>query len=153
MNHFEFGSKSRERLGTCHSDLIDLAERSLVISPIDVTIVWGWRPEEIQTALFDSGASKKPWPESKHNHLKDVGVQPIGEVRQRVPWSLALDFAPWIDGAIPWGDTHAFAVVAGVFFAVANAQNIRLRWGGDWDMDGSTEDQTFMDWGHLELVL
>ena len=119
-----------------------MALRAIEMTPFDYTIVHGWRGEEIQTVLFESGASKKPWPESKHNHEQG------GE-----PCSLAIDFAPWINGAIPWGDTHAFAVIAGVWFSAAKEQGAVLRWGGDWDMDGSTEDQTFMDWGHMEIKI
>lgn len=138
---FVFGTASREKLNTCHPKLITVAELAIELSPIDITIVWGFRPMEIQNALHASGASQKRYPDSKHNFL-----------RSSVKMAKALDFAPWINGGIPWKDTHAFAVVAGVFLSVGIAQEIPLRWGGDWDMDGSTEDQTLMDWGHLELV-
>jgi len=67
--------------------------------------------------------------------------------------SLAFDFAPWIDGAIPWGDTHIFAVIAGAFFAATLDLGYTVRWGGDWDSDGSTKDQRLMDWGHIEVLL
>jgi len=134
---FAFGTRSLGKLATCHPDLIKVATAAIAVTPIDFTIVHGWRGEEVQNALFESGASKKPWPESKHNHMSGA------------PSSLAIDFAPWINGAIPWKDTHAFAILAGVFFAVAG--DIQLRYGGDWNMNGLTTDQTFMDWGHIEL--
>ena len=35
-----------------------------------------------------------------------------------------------------------FAVVAGVLFASFDSDEYRLRWGGDWDMDGTTTDQS-----------
>jgi hypothetical protein len=53
---------------------------------------------------------------------------------------------------IPWKDTHAFAVIGGILIAVADAMDVKVRYGGDWDMDGQTTDQTLMDWGHIELV-
>ena len=86
--------------------------------------------------------SKKRWPDSKHNFT----VEGIG------PSSQAFDFGPWVNGGIPWDDTHLFALIAGVFFAAADDLKIKLRWGGDWDMDGLTTDQTFMDWGHMEIA-
>ena len=86
------------------------------------------------------GASHKQFPDSEHNFMRDDK-----------PCSKAFDFGPWINGAIPWDDTHLFALVAGCYFAAATELGVRLRWGGDWDMDGLTTDQTFMDWGHLEL--
>jgi len=138
---FAFGSSSQAKLKTCHPKLIKVAEAAILATPVDFTIVWGFRPETIQNALFDSGASKKRFPNSKHNFMSNS-----------VKMSKAIDFAPWIRGSIPWKDTHAFAVLAGVFFAEAKRLNIELRYGGDWDRDGLTTDQTFMDWGHMELV-
>ena len=138
----EFGAKSRQKLNTCHPDLVLVAELALLRSPYDFTIVHGWRGEDVQNALQESGASHKRYPNSKHNHCDKDGL----------PLSLALDFAPWVNGSIPWGDTHIFAVIAGVLFACADELDTKVRWGGDWDSDGSTEDQTLMDWGHLELI-
>lgn len=139
---FQYGSKSMERLDTCHTDLRSVALGVIKRTPVDLTIVHGWRGEELQGELVRNGVSKAPWPTSKHNHESDG-----------LPCSLALDFAPFVNNMIPWDDTHLFALIAGVFFAEASDLNVKLRWGGDWDMDGLTTDQTFMDWGHLELVL
>ena len=140
---YSFGSKSIAKLDTCHPHLGEIADLALRWSPYDFTVVHGWRGEDIQNALQESGASTKRYPNSKHNHVDGNGV----------PLSLALDFAPWVDGKIPWGDTHIFAIIAGVFFSAAAELEIPVRYGGDWDSDGSTKDQTLMDWGHLELVI
>jgi len=138
---FQFGQRSRQKLDTCHPELITVAELALDKSPVDITIIHGWRGEDVQNALFDSGASKLRYPHSKHNHTDADGM----------PESLAIDFAPWVDGTIPWKDTHMFALIAGVMFAAASEVGVRLRWGGDFDMDLSTTDHTFLDWGHMEL--
>jgi len=42
-------------------------------------------------------------------------------------------------------------MLAGVMLNAAQEMGIRVRWGGDWDGDGSTKDQTFHDLGHYEL--
>lgn len=138
---FRFGSKSKERLATCHPVLQGIADRAIELTPIDFTIVHGWRNQATQDLLFQSGASQAPWPTSRHNHMRD-----------NLPCSLAIDVAPIIKGKIPWGDTHCFSVIAGVFFAAATEQEVRLRWGADWDLDGRTTDQTLMDYGHLEII-
>lgn len=144
MADFRFGAKSLRKLDTCCPQLKAVATRAIELTPVDFTIIHGFRSAEEQDLLFESGASKTPWPKSKHNNV---------QAPDQTPWSLALDFGPLHQGAIPWGDTHMFALVAGVFFSAAKERGVTLRWGGDWDMDGSTEDQTFMDWGHLEVVL
>lgn len=137
---FTFSKKSRVKLDTCHPDLVQVAELALTLSPVDITIVWGFRNEDQQNAMVDSGVSKTPWPTSKHNHME-------GDQRM----SLAIDFAPWVAGKIPWNDTHLFSVVAGVVFAAASQIGVSLRWGGDFNMNGLTTDQTFLDFGHIEL--
>jgi len=137
---FSFGEKSRGKLLTCAPALASVLTRAIELSPIDFTIVHGFRNQAEQDLLFASGASQKRWPLSTHNIMM-AGV----------PYSHAADIAPWIGGAIPWKDTHAFAVLAGVMFAAANERGVELRWGGDWNRNGSTKDQSFMDWGHFEL--
>ena len=131
---YSFGSASLEKLSGVAPELRGIAARAIASSPVDFTIVWGSRGEQIQNALFESGASRKRWTASKHNSTP----------------ALALDFAPWVQQRIDWEDTHIFALIAGVFFA--SARPGQLRWGGDWDGDGTTKDQTLMDWGHIELL-
>jgi len=147
---FQFGLTSQQKLATCESGLERLGRWAITRSPVDFTIVCGWRGQADQSLLVQSGASKTPWPLSKHNVVNDIG-----------PCSMAFDFAPYVQGKIPWNDTHLFAVVAGVLFTGFNVLRAAdpafgsgyvLRWGGDWDRDGLTTDQTFMDWGHLELA-
>ena len=116
-------------------------KRGLRLSPVDITIIWGWRDEAQQNMMVRSGASKTPWPQSKHNFMIEG-----------VPTSLAVDYAPWINGGIPWDDTHAFAIVYGCLYVAAEELGIRVRYGGDWNMNGLTTDQTFMDWGHIEEI-
>lgn len=140
---YQFGKSSRDKLSTCHPDLVDVAERALELSPYDFTIVHGWRGEDVQNALYASRASQKQWPDSKHNATDDAGA----------PESEAIDFAPWVNGSIPWDDTHIFAIIAGCFHAAAKECDAKIRYGGDWDTDGSTKDQTLMDWGHVEVIL
>lgn len=133
---FTFGTKSSAQLETCAPRLAAVARRALEISPYDFVIIVGHRDQAAQDAAVAAGNSKTPWPTSMHN---------------RRP-SLALDFAPIFGKVIPWNDTHIFAVVAGCFMAAGQELGSPIRWGGDWDSDGSTKDQTLMDWGHVELA-
>ena len=141
--NYSFGEASLRKLDTVAPHLVNIARHAITSTPVDFTIVWGYRGEAQQNALFDSGASQKQFPQSKHNS------QANGQ-----PAALALDFAPWVDGRIYWNDTHMFALIAGIFMACAATRGrpVELRWGGDWDSDGKTTDQTLMDWGHIELL-
>ena len=141
MTNYIFGSRSSRRLDTCHPDLERVARRAIAITPIDFTIVCGLRSKQAQDDARRNGFSKKKWPHSKHN-----GSTP--EYNE----SRALDFAPWIHGTINWNDEGSFYVVAGVLLAAAVMEEVEVRGGWDWDRDGLTEDQSFMDIGHLELI-
>jgi len=134
---FFLGTGSREKLGTCHPDLANIAIHVMEWQVYDFTIVWGHRNKAAQEQAFLSGNSGKRWPDSRHNSTP----------------STALDFAPWVDGGIPWNDTHAFAVIGGMFIAAGADLGTPIIYGGDWDMDGLTTDQRLMDWGHVQLVL
>jgi hypothetical protein len=129
----QFGQRSLNRLQHVDKRLREVLDEAIL--HIDFTIVCGHRNKLAQDEAYATGASKKQWPNSKHNYLP----------------SKAVDFAPWNDG-IDWEDHLAFARVYGHIEAVAAARGYQLRWGGDWDKDGSSTDQSFMDIGHLELI-
>ena len=144
MSIYMYGVKSQSKLASCHEGLQKIAPIVLSRSPYDITIIHGWRGEEVQNALYDSNASTKQYPNSKHNFVDTNGL----------PLSLALDFAPWIDNTIYWADTHIFSCIAGMFICVGVEFGYEIRWGMDWDGDGkSNGDQKLMDVGHIELVL
>ena len=141
MSEWGYGTRSSGKLRTCHPELMNLFQWYRRQQFFEITIIWGFRNEEVQTDAFLSGNSTKEWPNSKHNIVDHEGN----------PLSDAVDFAPWIPGVgIPWKDTHAFAVIGGILLAGADLLGYNMIYGGDWDMDGQTTDQTLMDWGHIE---
>lgn len=143
MADYKFGAASNGKLATCCQELRLLANRAIHLSPYDFTIIWGWRPEDIQNALYASGSSEKEWPDSKHNTEDATGN----------PYSEALDFGVYLSGeGVLWKKTHAFAVVAGCFFSAGKEQGIKIKWGGDWDTDPKT-GQKLLDYGHIEVIV
>lgn len=127
----KFSEKSLAMLETCHIDLVRLFMK--VIETYDCSILCGHRNEALQEYAYNHGNSRVNWPDSKHNSTP----------------SLAVDVAPW---PIDWEDELRFGHFAGYVQAVAEKMEIDLRWGGDFDGDGSTTDQSFMDLCHFELV-
>lgn len=141
---YRYGLSSTNKLNTCHEILQIIANHALRYSPVDIMIVSGYRSEDEQNTLYKEGKSKLRYPNSKHNTIDPITLKPCSQ---------ALDFAPIVRGAAMWNDPYMFAVIFGHMNYAARTLNVKLRWGGDWDMDGTTTDQTFMDWGHVELVL
>ena len=142
-----FGTRSTERLLSMHSLLQSVSVEA--IKYWDFTIIHGWRGEDLQNELYAQGLSTKPWPESKHNRMSE----------EDKPESWAVDVAPWFsDGLhVRWHRPNDFRLLTGQIMGLAEPilrpRGFTLRWGGDWDGDQDTYDQTFMDLGHLELVL
>ena len=142
-----FGSRSTERLQTMHQLLQSVSVEA--IKYWDFTILYGWRGEEIQNELYAQGLSKLRYPESKHNRTDE----------EDEPESWAVDFAPWFpdEPHVRWNHPRDFVLLAGKIMGVAEPilrpRGFTLRYGGDWNMNQDTTDQTFMDLGHLELVL
>lgn len=134
----QWSNASALKRSTCDARLHRVFNKVLVIR--DCTWVCGARSEAAQNEAFRIGNSQKQWPDSKHNC-------PDGRP------SLAADVAPYIHGVgIPWKDREQFVFFAGIVIAVAHAESIMLRWGGDWDRDMDLRDQKFMDLAHWEII-
>lgn len=135
----KFSRISEDRLATCHEDLQTLFNE--VIRRWDCSILCGFRSKEAQDAAYAAGASKVQWPDGNHNKFP----------------SLAVDAIPYNRG-VNWNDVGSIRFFAGKVMALAEmlyekgAMQHRLLWGGDWDRDNRTDDQTFDDLVHFELI-
>jgi len=127
----KFSKKSIAKLDTCHPKLKELCER--VIEITDFTVTEGHRDKETQDLLQREGKSQLRWPHSMHNS------QP----------SMAVDLYPY---PVDFYGTKRFGYLAGLMIATAHSMGMKIRWGGDWDMDGNLKDQNFHDLPHFELV-
>jgi peptidoglycan L-alanyl-D-glutamate endopeptidase CwlK len=132
---YHFSKKSLHELHTCDVHLQELLFTALKLTPMDFTILQGYRSTEEQKRLFAEGKTKLDGVNriSKHNNTP----------------SHAVDVAPY---PIDWTDMERFRFLGGLILGVAGCRGLRIRWGGDWDGDGSFKDQTFDDLPHFELT-
>ena len=103
-----------------------------------MSVLCGTRSKREQDEAHAAGKTKLLWPRSKHNATP----------------SQAVDVIPYfLSGKqrYDWEDLLAFSRLAGVILAVAHRHGVKLRWGGDWDRDGRSADETFLDLPHFEL--
>jgi peptidoglycan L-alanyl-D-glutamate endopeptidase CwlK len=126
----KFSKKSLSKLETCDKRLQDLFLR--VVKKFDCTILEGHRSKDRQNKLFDEGKSKLKYPKGKHNSLP----------------SKAVDVAPY---PIDWNDRERFTYFAGYVIGIAYQMGLKIRWGGDWDMDTQVKDNNFDDLPHFEI--
>lgn len=127
----KFSKRSKERLDSCHPDLIRLFEK--VVEKYDCSVLEGYRSNTRQEELFEQGMSKLRAGQSKHNNVP----------------SLAVDVAPY---PIDWNDKIRFYHFVGYVKGVADQLGIKIRCGADWDSDNDLHDQTFFDLPHFELI-
>lgn len=123
-------SRVRRQLCPELQDVVDF-----IISEVsDISLTTGHRDEATQNSLYPA-FTKVKWPNSKHNAYP----------------SLAVDLQPF---PYPQDDIklrQQLAYIAGRAIEWAKHQHIDLRWGGDWDQDGSNVDNGFDDLFHFEV--
>jgi len=101
---------------------------------MDVSLTSGHRNEAEQNALYPR-YTQVQWPDSMHNHKP----------------SLAVDIQPY-----PYPDNEndlraALGYMAGLCWMIAQKHGFKIRWGGDWNRNGSVTDNGFNDLFHLEI--
>lgn len=132
-----FSIASQSILVTCHDNLQRIFNEVIKKRDCQVLYEGGHRDKDIQDRLVREGKSKTPYPTSKHNAFP----------------SNAVDVAPYHQSMphVDWNDKYAMYYFAGYVKRVADEMGIDIRYGGDWDSDYETDDQTFFDLVHFEL--
>lgn len=131
MNKFSFSDKSEQILNTVKIELNNLAHKVLEISPIDFTVVDGWRDKKTQEKLYKENKTKTL--NSKHCS---------GD---------AIDIVPFINEKPDYNAINDCAFIIGLFYAKAEELGIKIRVGAIWD-GNSISHNTFLDIWHIELV-
>ena len=126
----KFGKKSKMNLLTCDYRLQKVLNE--VIKYVDCSVIEGHRSEERQNELYKDGKTKVRYPNGRHN------ADP----------SRAVDVVPY---PVDWNDRERFHLFAGFVLGIARSMKIKLRWGGDWNMNFEVDDNKFDDFPHFEL--
>lgn len=119
---YRYGAKSEANLVGVHPDIVAVARRALVLSPIDFAVHDGVRTLAEQMALVASGASKT----LDSYHL-------TGD---------AVDLVPYVNGKLRWEHPLCNQVARAVQLA-AGELGVRLVWGRVWDMELVELDDDF----------
>ena len=134
-----YSEASKSRLAECDKRWGKILNK--VIKYYDCTILTGHRNKKDQDAAYNAipQRSKLQWPNSKHN------TKP----------SLAVDVAPYpipYEWGEDWRDRVKFYELKAIIFYVASKQGVKVRFGGDWDMDNDYKDNKFNDLVHFEII-
>lgn len=127
----KLGKRSEQCLVGVNPLLVKVVRLALTKCKVDFSVIEGVRTKQRQAELFKKGATKT----MNSRHLTGH----------------AVDLAPMIDGKIPWSDKTQFKAVSEAMFEAAKELKVQLRWGGDWNGNGKSEDERFYDGPHFEL--
>lgn len=128
---YKYSKASLEKIAQCDPQLQEICHELIKI--MDVTILCGYRGKDEQNLAYSQGKSKLQFPQSKHN---------------KTP-SQAIDIAPY---PVDWNNLNRFYHMIGIIRGIAHVKGIKIRSGGDWDIDGEITDNKFNDLPHVELA-
>lgn len=151
---YVFGRSSQGEIDTLHPDYKLIHKTAIKTIPVDYGVHNGGRTFSLQLEYFLGGKSRldprKPGVLEKAKHV-------IYEGREKAEASDIHVSGKHKGESLTWNKDHLIFVAA-YLIAVADmlyAQGLishRLRWGGNWDMDGTIViDQEFDDLPHLEM--
>lgn len=158
-----FGPSSLAKLMECAPQLQDVLTEAIKYH--DFTIICAHRNKQAQDAAYKSGASKLPWPKSKHNTSPScaVDIAPyIAELPEQC--RLLIGTPKQLDAIASLYKINRarastilmrhYDVLAGSILTIASQKGIAIRWGGNWDADQSLFDQVgkLEDAPHFELA-
>lgn len=130
----EFSVSSNAKLNECTGNLQQLFRE--VVRHMDCAVTCGHRGQADQDAAYAAGKSKVRYPNGMHNSVP----------------SKAVDVYPYVNGRLS-DKTAQCCYLAGYVMATADRLGIKIRWGGDWDMDTEAlTDQQLQDLVHFEEV-
>lgn len=141
---FVLGTNSLARLEGVHPDLARVVRRAIALSSVDFAVTEGVRTPQRQRELYAQGRTKPgakvTWTLTS-NHFK----APDG-------YGHAVDLVPW---PIDWEGPSKFPkfdAIARAMFAAASELGVAIRWGADWDRDGTPRERGESDSPHFELA-
>ena len=140
---FNFSNTSKERLNTCHPDLIKIMNLAIKWTDVDFGIAEGHRSVKRQFSLFQQGKSKIDGYSrlGKHNYSPSMAVDIYAFFNNKAQWD--AETISYLAGVIRASTEHLFLI---------GDITHKTRWGGNFNMNGEILEQSFDDRPHFELV-
>jgi peptidoglycan L-alanyl-D-glutamate endopeptidase CwlK len=127
---FVFGSTSLVSRSQLHPKLQLVVDQA--IKEVDFRILDATRGRNAQERAFAEHRSKAHFGDSAHNYVP----------------AIAMDLFP---APYDWKNTASFEALAKIVLRVGHDLSVPLRWGGDWNMDGTKTTSDNWDKPHFEL--
>jgi peptidoglycan L-alanyl-D-glutamate endopeptidase CwlK len=139
---YTLSNRSLNNLTGVHPALVKVVKRAIEITEQDFVVIEGLRTQARQDELWAQGRTKPgpivTWTKDASSH----GIQEDG-------LGYAVDIAPY---PVDWNDLKKFDAIAKAMFTAAEEFGVRLRWGADWNMNGTPRERGESDSPHFELA-
>lgn len=139
---YSLSQRSLKNLEGVHPSLVAVVKRAIEITEQDFVVIEGVRTQARQDELWAQGRTK---PGPIVTWTKDASSHGIG----KDGYGHAVDICPY---PVDWNDISKFDAIYVAMMAAAQELGVRLRYGGDWDMDGKLREKGEMDSPHFELA-
>lgn len=137
---YQLGARSRANLAGVHPDLVRVVERAIELTEQDFAVIEGVRTPERQRQLYAQGRTAPGQVVTWTMHSRHF-AGPDGYGR-------AVDVVPW---PVDWSSTAKFDAIAQAMRAAAAELGVPIRWGADWDQDGTPRERGESDSPHWEM--
>lgn len=131
--------RDKQRLEGVKDALVRVVTRAATMYPGTFMVLEGLRTKERQAALYAQGRTVPgkvvTWTRNSKHLTGD-----------------AVDLAPVVGGAIPWGSPAAFDELAQVVFRAAELEGVAITWGADWNNNGIRREKGETDSPHFQLA-
>jgi len=153
------GAKSLARLSGVHPDLVRVIKRAITISKVDFMVIEGVRSREQMMINYGKGRTvaqlaAKGIPAKYANPSSGKVTwlaNPFGSKHaiQKSGFAEAVDclIAPY-----DWKEGPGWKLMNDAVQQASKLENVRVRWGRDWDEDGIIGEKGETDGPHFELV-
>lgn len=156
---YSLGAQSLAKLKGVHPDLVRVVKRAINIARVDFKVIEGVRMKErmwenygkgrtaaqcaakgVPTKYAKPGAAKVTW--LNDPLMSNHRVMPDG-------YSHAVDclIAPY-----DWEEGPGWKLMNDAFMEAARIENVKVRWGRNWDGDDKIGEKGETDGPHFELV-
>lgn len=132
---YKLGNTSMARLVGVDETLVNVVKRAIQITEQDFTVIEGVRSLSRQRELYAQGRTSP-------------GKIVTWTLKSKHIMGKAVDLVPY---PLDWNDLEKFDKIKHAMFRAAAEQGVNLRWGADWNSNGTPREKGEYDSPHFEI--
>lgn len=138
---YKLSNKSLKALEGVHPDMVKVVKRAIEISEVDFKVLEGVRSKNRQAVLYAQGRTIP-------GNIVTWTMNSRHFINEKTGYGHAVDLLP---APYDWKDLKNFDKMAKAMFQAADELNVKIKWGADWNRDGTPRQKGETDSPHFEL--